>query len=341
MDFQESFERLKKINSFEKTSSYSPAMRMKNILFLICLLTKAVSWSQNLIDNGDFESYSSLPTNVMQSNLCVGWTKCNQGGGGTPDYFHTNGTGLVHLPNAFYATIQPHSGNAIMGIIAYHGVSTDYREYIAHALSVPFIVGQTYELTYFVSNGVYNGNYGGSACNNLGVAFTMGEPQQIGTSPMSFISPQLVENSLIYDTSWTQLNYTFVADSAYDHIVLGNFQSNTNTQIQNIENNSIDLAYYFVDDVSLVRVTSNVGLSSSAMTNTNCYVDLERQIVHISCPNGKANKFIVTNEIGERILEKNIYQDEDLDMEHWPKGMYFYRFLDEGTLIESGKFFQF
>ncbi len=314
---------------------------MKNIVFLLFLLPQARLFAQNLINNGDFESYSSLPTNVMQSNLCVGWTKCNQGGGGTPDYFHTNGSGLVHLPNAFYATIQPHSGYAIMGIIAYHGVSTDYREYIAHALSTPLIVGQTYELTYFVSNGMYNGNYGGSACNNLAVAFTIGEPQQIGTSPMSFISPQLIENSLVYDTSWTELNYTFVADSAYDHIVLGNFQSNVNTQIQNIENNSIDLAYYFMDDVSLVRVTSNVGLATSNMNKTMCYVDWERQNFHITHSNGNSCKLMITNESGGCFLEKSIHQDQDLHIEHWPKGMYFYTLMDESSIIETGRFIQF
>ncbi len=341
MKFTELFESFEKINSFEGRKSHSPAIQMKKILFLVCWSIQAMSWSQNLIENGDFESYSALPTNVMQSSLCNGWSKCNQGGGGTPDYFHTNGSGLVHLPNTFYATVQPHSGNAIMGIIAYHGVSVDYREYIAHAFSAPLIVGQTYELTYFVSNGVYNGNYGGSACNNLAVAFTIGEPYQNGTSPMSFISPQCVQTSLLYDTSWTQLNYTFVADSSYEHIVIGNFKSNANTQIQNIENNPIDITYFFIDDVSLVRITSDVGFASSNLNGMMCYVDRERQSLHISCPNGHSNKFIVTNATGEWILEKTIDQDEEMNMGYWPKGMYFYRFMDEETLKESGKIIQF
>ncbi len=296
--------------------------------------------AQNLIDNGGFETYTALPNNVMQSNLFVGWSKCNQGGGGTPDYFHTNATGLVQLPNSFYATLNPHSGNAAMGIIAYHGVSTDYREYIAHQFNSPLVVGAAYQLTYWISNGQYNGNYGGSGCNHLGVAFSLSEPQQNSTLPLN-ISPQFTTNSVLYDTNWQQLSYTFYPDSAYQYIVLGNFQDNANTQIQNFENNPIAIAYYFIDDVSLTRIDDNVGLAEVPSAPVRFIYDQNTQSISLTGTEIPQENVEIYNLSGKKMWCKPLLDSEIIDIQSWPKGIYFYRFISKNAASQGGKFVKY
>ncbi|MEN9700142.1 MAG: hypothetical protein RLZZ301_1340 [Bacteroidota bacterium] len=310
---------------------------MKVFVCILFLGVYATNWSQNLLANGDFETYSSLPTNVMQSAFCTGWSDCNQGGGGSPDYFHTNGSGLVQLPNSFYATIQPHGGNAIMGIIAYHGVSTDFREYISHPLSTPLVVGATYQLTYWISNGHYNGNYGGSACNNIGVAFTSVEPQQSGTLPLSTLVPQFVESNLVYDTSWTQLSYTFNADSAYQFITIGNFQNNANTLVQNIENHPIELAYYFMDDITLQRIDGNEGLEESIAAKNPLQFNPESMQIHLKTPTNTSSNLIVWNAIGGVVLAEEVDQTADFDLSTWMNGLYYYQLNTASGSVYTGK----
>jgi hypothetical protein len=277
----------------------------------------------------------------MQSNLCVGWSKCNQGGGGTPDYFHTSATGLVQLPNSFYATINPHGGNAIMGIIAYHEVSSDYREYISHPLNSPLVVGTAYQLSYWISNGQYNGNYGGCGSNSLGVAFTMTEPQQTGTFPLNSSLPQLVANSIIYDTNWVQITYTFYPDSAYQQITIGNFQNNANTQILNVENNPIDIAYYFIDDVSLTRIDDNVGLAAVPSAPVRFIYNQNTQSISLTGTEIPQENVEIYNLSGKKMWCKPLLDSEIIDIQSWPKGIYFYRFISKNAASQGGKFVKY
>ncbi|MFM6935897.1 MAG: T9SS type A sorting domain-containing protein [Flavobacteriales bacterium] len=310
---------------------------MKFFFFVSCCLQLTL-WSQNLLDNGDFESYSTLPSNVMQSNLCVGWSKCNQGGGGSPDYFHTNGTGLVQLPNSFYATIQAHTGNACMGIVAYHGVSTNFREYISHPLSSPLVAGQTYHVSFYVSNGKYNGNYGGCGSDQLGVAFTMNEAQQSGTSPMSNLQAQFVQTGILYDTLWQEIQFTFVADSAYQHLVLGNFQSNGNTLVQNFENSAIETVYYFLDDIVVTRVEN----SASIVTNTNAdaplFYSVEQQtIAFFQDQQGEQTRLTICDLQGKKVWEQDFTHSESISVQTWNPGLYFYQLTQGVRFVEGGK----
>lgn len=305
--------------------------------FVLFIFFSPAYWAQNLIDNGGFESYTSLPNNTMQSNLCVGWSKCNQGGGGTPDYFHTDATGLVQLPHSFYATINPHGGNAIMGIIAYHEVSSDYREYISHALNSPLVVGAAYQLSFWISNGQYNGNYGGSGSNQLGVSFTMAEPQQSGSLPLNSITPQLVGNTILYDTNWVQINYTFYPDNAYQHITIGNFQNNANTQILNVENNPIDIAYYFIDDISLTRIEENVGLAEISSAPASLIYVQDSQSIAFSGPEGPQEKAVIYNQEGRQMLSLQLKGQAIIDVQNWPNGIYFYKLSSIGSEDSFGK----
>jgi len=301
------------------------------------LCSGLASNAQNLIDNGGFETYTALPTNVMQSNLCSGWSNCNQGGGGSPDYFHTGGSGLVSLPNSFFATANPHGGNAIMGLIAYHGISTDFREYIAHSLSTPLLVGHTYTVSYFVTNGQYNGNYGGCGSTNLAVAFTTSEPLQNTTGPISGIIPQHIHSTVLYSTDWQAVSFTFVADSAYQYLTMGNFKDNNSTQVQNIENASIETVYYFIDDISVVEENGHSMLNELHSNIASVVYDINSKSLKLESNLLGSIKFELITINGTK-LKTVVFQDDiEIDISSYPSGTYFYQLEEAYNSNQTGK----
>jgi hypothetical protein len=310
-------------------------MKMKFLTPLIFLFP-TLAYTQNLLLNGGFEDYSNFPTGVMQSNFCVGWSKCNQGGGGTPDYFHMNGSGLIQLPNSFYATINPHGGSAIMGVITYHSVTTDFREYIAHELNSPLTVGQAYNISYFISNGVYNGNYGGCGSNNFGVAFTTTEPIQSGTTPMSNIVPQHALNTIQYSETWQQITFSFVADSAYRYITLGNFQNNNNTLFQNFENNPVPVAYYFIDDIVVEPKPSSDIAEVSAENNVFIY-DAQNNVLRFIKQSDLNSQVRIFDLQGKMKYTERSFNCSTINTSNFPKGIYFVELIQNNVAINRQK----
>lgn len=282
-----------------------------------------ICFSQNLIGNGGFENYSSLPTNVMQSDLCIGWSKCNQGGGGTSDYFRTNASGLVQLPNSYYATLNPHSGEAVMGFISYHGTSTNYREYLSHALSAPLSVGQLYQVSFFLTNGVYNGNYGGCGSNQLSISFTTSQVSQIGTGPIQGITPQFTLPTIFYNEDWQNFTFNFIADSAYQYILIGNFSDNAATLIQNFENSPIDIAYYFIDDVAVYANLEN-GISETTLAKEKIFYNPFNHSIRFK-ETGTSGPIRFYSSDGKLIANFEITDQKFESTIDWQPGVYFYK----------------
>jgi len=57
------------------------------LVFIASVLFYFPAISQNLLSNGDFELYSTLPNSTNQANRCIGWNRLS----GTPDYYHADG----------------------------------------------------------------------------------------------------------------------------------------------------------------------------------------------------------------------------------------------------------
>ena len=103
----------------------------------IVLLPLIVLGQQNLVPNGDFETYSQCPDNIGLVHLAVPWT--NTGGGTTPDYFHVCGPPIIAPPDTFpnagvpenvFGFQSAHSGEAYAGIYAFSRPTEELREYL-------------------------------------------------------------------------------------------------------------------------------------------------------------------------------------------------------------------
>jgi hypothetical protein len=228
---------------------------MKHLPLLLAILFFAVpSKGQNLVNNGDFENYSTCPTTLSQTTNCTGWRSFTNG---TSDYFNCT----LAPTQTFFGYQQAASGTAYMGGYAFTGnnqTTNTYKEYVAGTM-IPMQVGIIYE----VSMSVNLANVSGYGTDDLGIFLYDNGPASFVTNSVAPVTPQILFNSYgpIGDTvNWVRLVANFYADSAYDNIVIGSWQqSAVSNQITVPPGN---VSYYYFDSV-VVRVATKVGINYS------------------------------------------------------------------------------
>jgi PKD repeat protein len=238
---------------------------MKNFIFMLLFAVAIDSDAQNLVNNPGFESYSAIPTGAGQYNLATGWDNCS--GGGSPDYAHMLGSGLAALPNNYFATVSPHSGDAIMGFILWH-YSGNFREYISTQLSSPLVPGLSYDVSFYITNGIFNGNYGGFSCDQVSVAFSVSPLFQPGSGVIN-VTPDYTYPGLLQDSLWHLVSFQFTPSQAFEYITIGSFVDDANTTLNQFGTSGFDAAYYFADDIT-VELANQVPVASFIAENHIC-----------------------------------------------------------------------
>lgn len=228
---------------------------MRRTLILLLVFSFTTSFAQNLVPNGDFESYTSCPTAFSQTNLCTGWRPYHAA---TPDYFNTCFSGSstgIGIPANYFGWQMPASGNAYMGGATYNG-SGSYKECIARAIT-PLTIGLTYE----VSMSVSLSNFSGYSSADLGIWFYDNGPTTsvsgVGNIP---VTPQVSFPRIIDTQSWVRVTGYITADSAYDNIVIGGFGTTTSTSPLSTGFGVSPLttvAYYYFDSV-VIKLASGI-----------------------------------------------------------------------------------
>ncbi len=224
------------------------------LLFVIAVCFATTAVAQNIVPNGNFEQYTTCPTSVAQINTAlVGWTNYSP----SPDYFNTCNTGpTVGVPTNVFGSQSAASGNAYIGLVDYYNGSA-YREHIQNSIP-PLQVGSTYEVSMSVSL-ADNSLYGS---NGLGVFFYINGPTTV-PSAVPPVTPQVSYGSygpIVDKTNWVRVSGTFVADSAYTHMVIGGFKDNSSISYTSSGSGSSNYAYYYIDSV-VIRIASRIQFS--------------------------------------------------------------------------------
>jgi hypothetical protein len=210
----------------------------------------------NLIGNGDFEVALSEPSGWGHLPRCLNWNNCNGNQTtfpyGTPDFFTASGTGGAQWPNTFAGTIVPQSGNALAGFITSNFFVPNFREYSSYRLEAPMVAGETYAISFWLSNGTGNW-YGARGTNNIGVAATLTAPVQTTNEPLAII-PQMEITTIVHHTFWQQYTFIFTATQPFQYITIGNFRNDASTSI-GVFTTGNGVAYYFMDNVAVSPVT--------------------------------------------------------------------------------------
>ncbi|MBL0126044.1 MAG: hypothetical protein IPP83_01025 [Flavobacteriales bacterium] len=256
---------------------------MARTLLACCLLFFAAlrCSAQNLVPNPSFELLDTCPYTVgfQEGDRPQGWFSWYN----SPEYFHScagalqNIDTLVDVPQNGWTFQYAWEGNAYVGIYAYDGGLDEYREYVGAELVEPLVIGCAYQVR-FRTNPAFNGSYwllgGGGVCNNIGLLFTTTSNAWSGLSGPAFGLRNYAHSyssAVITDTvAWTLVEGTFLADSAYAYVVLGNFFSDALTTGYANAGSWTDITYYLIDSVSVSPVNATchgVGLSEAEATD--------------------------------------------------------------------------
>ena len=226
--------------------------RVNGILIILGLsfLFSSIGLSQNLVPNGGFEDYSSLPNGFSQYFKAIGWTNVNGNPQGppfaSPDYFHTLGT----VPTTF-GQIAPNSGAGQMGFYTYLLSLVNAREYISRQLSSPLIPGQEYQLSFYLTNG--NGGIYTARIDNMAIHFSINPLVQLIDEVIQLTPTIELPGVISHPNYWQQYVLTFTATEAAEYITFGNFELDAATTVV-----GGTTAYYFIDDIELIPTLSSL-----------------------------------------------------------------------------------
>ena len=222
------------------------------IILSICFLlavTNVRAQVTNLVPNGDFEIYSSLPDDLGQIYKAIGWNNVNgnyvPGAAASPDYFYVGGY-------VWGGTINPYSGNGQVGFgLCGDGVnSIDIREYISTHLISSLDSGRSYMLSFYLYHNFFGTPtvHGTKSCNNLGAHFSLNPLYQAFWEPI-LVTPQVEVDTIIYFTNnWERFTFNFKATDSSRFITIGNFRPDSLTLITTTGDQG---SYIWLDKIEL------------------------------------------------------------------------------------------
>ncbi|HEY9176783.1 MAG TPA: hypothetical protein VIN07_03790, partial [Flavipsychrobacter sp.] len=232
---------------------------MRYLLYTLLFLLSSVNYAagqQNLVPNSNFEDTVRCPMGISDPEACVGWRKYNNA---TSDYFHT----CRNAPVNSFGNQIPYNGNGYMGLytMTNSGLGNgSYKEYIAAQMS-PMMKG----IEYMVAIKASLADKSAWATNDLGIyLYDIGPTTPVTNTNNGVlnVSPQVsfANYGVITDTvNWVNLTKYYVADSAYDNLVIGGFLASSQLTKVSTGVSGTSYCYMYLDAVEIVALDS-IGL---------------------------------------------------------------------------------
>lgn len=295
----------------------------------------------NLVPNYSFEQYDTCPNAADQIQYAIGWSKYSIPAS-TPDYYN-----FCASPNSFGVPkslwlYQPErrNCNAYAGLVTW-GASGNDREHIGIQLSQSLIIGQKYFISFYSVMGelFLAGNYYAMPSNNIGIRFSTVAYYPGNPSPIDNFA-QLYSSTVINDSiNWLRISGSFIADSAYNYIILGNFFNDLNTIISPYScGNCLNVgSYYLIDDIC---VSIDSALCNGGIDLLPCNVSVENIVfddgiylfpnpttdfISISLQNNLNTEIILYDIFGKIIYSNRIENNNTLNinLSSFSSGTYF------------------
>lgn len=219
--------------------------------------------------------FKNCPSNVGQFDSLTNWyTVLN-----SPDYYNTcasySASPNCSVPHNFLGYQYPASGAGYAGISTFiDGCCPEYREVMGAQLLTPLSINQKYYVKFQLSLTLdYNSN---SGADKAGIRFSNVKRTPSNPPAINNMS-DIYATAVITDTlNWTTIFGTFIADSAYSYIEIGNFFDNASTNIQVLRPQASNWSYYYFDDVcvstdSLYTMQWTNGIKPLTPNHVNLY----------------------------------------------------------------------
>jgi hypothetical protein len=286
----------------------------------------------NLVVNPSFEDTVSCPYQAGDIGKANGWIRC-----GSADFFHICNQFDWGVPNNVFGYQPPASGNAYAGFITYNSDSPNTREFVACNFATPLTIGTKYYVSFKIALSLNSfGAQTNCASDKIGTMFTtyFYNCDTLLTTPFLTNNPPIFTDSIVTDSlNWTRITGSFVADSAYTYLVIGNFFDDANTDTIKFFNDFSDNAYYYLDDVALSTDSAFVyNYSFTTSINEN---SLQNQITvypnpvtnYLTVNQNFTNPYdlIIYNALGQKLYEeKNItIGNKTINIASFTKGLLF------------------
>ncbi|MFM2226596.1 MAG: hypothetical protein RJA07_2798 [Bacteroidota bacterium] len=327
----------------------------KYILLITFLCSSAQLFSQNLILNPGFEEVSGsgcgfhgfslgFSDAIIQPMACgiKNWIPISY----SPDPWWTRGYDFP--ANYCSKYIYPHTDSVAVGGSYYYKAVNNLREIIGGKLTQPLIKNHHYQFSIYVQlfdTSKWNDVGKIVGINSFDALFTDTSLGYLGVFPMGKYIPQIQINQMVTDTQhWVQLVDTFIANGGEQFVSIGNFKTDSQTQfiLVDSQSNLPEVAYYFIDDVSLIDITP-LGIDEVGISKIEVYPNPTDKEINVEYKDIEANsKFIIYNYLGKEIITKliiNKYGILNIDANQFANGLYLYQIVSEGgNIISKGKF---
>jgi hypothetical protein len=234
-------------------------MKTTALLLLCFTLTANFCSGQNLVPNPSFEEYDTCPDTWGRVSFLLNWTIAAN----SPDYYSAcSTTDAISPPSTGFGYQQPHSGNGYVGISVFDRDVQNYREVVSCDLVSPLDSGNRYYFAFYT-------NLGGAytlAADKIGLLFSTSEYSVSNPAPINNFS-HYYTSTIISDTAnWVKVAGSFIADSGYQYMLIGNFYDDFNTDTVGVGSLNIN-SYYFIDDVCLSTDSAFVSTWEGQPTN--------------------------------------------------------------------------
>jgi hypothetical protein len=300
-------------------------MKVKLIILLLFASMRFLGQS-NLVVNPSFENFTLCPSTYSENITCTtNWTSVKD----SPGYLNScGGQGSYWgVPKHYFGYQSAATGNAYIGVTAF-SYQTNKRDIVGSQLSQTLNISQQYFVSIKVNLSQMDVGAGSQRLptNKMGVRFS--------TVPFSSITPVPIDNfahffsnSTITDTlNWVTLGGSFIADSNYKYIMVGNFFDDANTDT--IKYSSSTLSYIYIDDVcvSTSSVVCNVPASVKENSTNNkllIYPNPSSSSIFVSGIYNIKTLIKLIGPLGDVFLNDSLTRDTLIDVSGYPNGIYF------------------
>ena len=243
-------------------------------IFIVALFVGTL-YSQDIMLNGNMESFSTCPTQTGQIQICTGFESAEQLD--RADYYNRCAiapNANADVPSNFNGYEDDPIGDGYIGlgvgVLAYSLSS----ELVSGELIMPIQVGDTVIVSMDVAWAENHGLRTDSICFFFSnTKFTQLNPFIL---PME---PHVCLSTINIDTTFGHTSTTFIADASGQYFVMGNFRDNSRINFsQNTSGPPVGDAYAYIDNIS-VESTNGPGVGikpprSTLKTTTTVYYDL-------------------------------------------------------------------
>lgn len=255
---------------------------IKNILFFVLFVNfsgysqEKVEIQKNLVPNGSFENYRKKSSNIRQA---IPWAQI-----ASVDYYQEP------ISNDTTKEKGARTGSCYAGL----RFQKKYKEFLQVKLADALHRGTTYEFEMYVRLAFWSN----ASLKSFGVLFTKaGYKSQGDVVKTCLIDSVSKKSSFINGYKWFKISGKYLADGGEKYITIGNFNAVVKKDMvrMNIFKLGFKEAYYFVDDVSLVKFKEpvekvKVEIVGSFVAEEDSVLEVKKDV-----------------KVGEKIALKNIF----------------------------------